>query len=94
MQTMAASIAALLVIIPITAGAQSWRVPTESERCPSKWGAKDERGSINHQKPEAVLRAIRQVPADSPIDLLLHTPGGLVLASEQIAYASDYSAGT
>src|SRR5450759_328535 len=26
-------------------------------------------------------------PADMPIDLVLHTPGGLVLASDQIAYA-------
>ncbi len=42
---------------------------------------------IDIDDSEAVLRAIRQVPADAPIDLLLHTPGGLVLASEQIAYA-------
>jgi ClpP class serine protease len=42
---------------------------------------------IDIDDSEAVLRAIRQVPADTPVDLLLHTPGGLVLASEQIAYA-------
>jgi ClpP class serine protease len=42
---------------------------------------------IDIDDSEAVLRAIRQTPADSPIDLLLHTPGGLVLASEQIARA-------
>jgi len=42
---------------------------------------------IDIDDSEAVLRAIRQTPADSAIDLLLHTPGGLVLASEQIAYA-------
>ncbi len=42
---------------------------------------------IDVDDSEAVLRAIRQTPPDSPIDLLLHTPGGLVLASEQIAYA-------
>src|SRR5437867_10975297 len=36
---------------------------------------------------EAVLRAIRLTPDETPIDLVLHTPGGLVLASEQIAYA-------
>jgi ClpP class serine protease len=34
-----------------------------------------------------VLRAIRLTPDDQPIDLILHTPGGLVLASEQIARA-------
>jgi ClpP class serine protease len=42
---------------------------------------------IDIDDSEAVLRAIRQIPDASPIDLLLHTPGGLVLASEQIAYA-------
>ena len=42
---------------------------------------------IDIDDSEAVLRAIRQTPPDAPIDLLLHTPGGLVLASEQIAYA-------
>jgi ClpP class serine protease len=42
---------------------------------------------IDIDDSEAVLRAIRMTPDDTPIDLLLHTPGGLVLASEQIAYA-------
>jgi ClpP class serine protease len=42
---------------------------------------------IDIEDSEAVLRAIRLTPDDRPIDLLLHTPGGLVLASEQIAYA-------
>jgi ClpP class serine protease len=42
---------------------------------------------IDIEDSEAVLRAIRMTPDDRPIDLVLHTPGGLVLASEQIAYA-------
>ncbi|HYM64165.1 MAG TPA: hypothetical protein VES61_05750 [Gaiellaceae bacterium] len=42
---------------------------------------------IDIDDSEAVLRAIRMTPDERPIDLLLHTPGGLVLASEQIAYA-------
>jgi len=42
---------------------------------------------IDVDDSEAVLRAIRMTPDERPIDLLLHTPGGLVLASEQIAYA-------
>jgi ClpP class serine protease len=42
---------------------------------------------IDIEDSEAVLRAIRMTPAERPIDLILHTPGGLVLASEQIAYA-------
>ena len=42
---------------------------------------------IDIEDSEDVLRAIRFTPPDMPIDLLLHTPGGLVLASEQIAFA-------
>ena len=42
---------------------------------------------INIEDSEAVLRAIRLTPAEQPIDLILHTPGGLVLAAEQIATA-------
>jgi ClpP class serine protease len=43
--------------------------------------------AIGIEDSEAVLRAIRATPADQPIDLILHTPGGLVLAAEQIAHA-------
>jgi ClpP class serine protease len=42
---------------------------------------------IDIEDSEAVLRAIRLTPAERPIDLILHTPGGLVLAAEQIAKA-------
>ncbi|MDD2553430.1 MAG: ATP-dependent Clp protease proteolytic subunit, partial [Desulfotomaculaceae bacterium] len=42
---------------------------------------------INVEDSEAILRAIRLTPDNMPIDLLLHTPGGLVLAAEQIARA-------
>jgi ClpP class serine protease len=42
---------------------------------------------IDIEDSEQVLRAIRMTPDEMPIDLVLHTPGGLVLASEQIACA-------
>jgi ClpP class serine protease len=42
---------------------------------------------ITIEDSEQVLRAIRFTPPDVPIDLILHTPGGLVLATEQIARA-------
>ena len=42
---------------------------------------------IDIEDSEAVLRVIRLTDDATPIDLVLHTPGGLVLASEQIAYA-------
>jgi len=42
---------------------------------------------IDIQDSEQVLRAIKLTDPQVPIDLILHTPGGLVLASEQIAQA-------
>jgi ClpP class serine protease len=42
---------------------------------------------INIEDSEQILRAIRLTPSNVPIDLVLHTPGGLVLATEQIARA-------
>ena len=42
---------------------------------------------IDIDDSEAVLRAIRLTRTTRPIDLVLHTPGGLVLAAEQIAHA-------
>lgn len=42
---------------------------------------------ISIEDSEQVLRAIRLTPPNVPIDLILHTPGGLVLATEQIAKA-------
>ncbi|MBE3574740.1 MAG: hypothetical protein IMW99_04710 [Firmicutes bacterium] len=42
---------------------------------------------ISIEDSEQVLRAIRFTPDNMPIDLILHTPGGLVLAAEQIARA-------
>jgi len=43
------------------------------------------RKMIDIEDSEEILRAIRITPDDVPIDLILHTPGGLVLAAEQIA---------
>ncbi len=42
---------------------------------------------INIEDSEQILRAIRLTDDKVPIDLVLHTPGGLVLAAEQIAWA-------
>lgn len=44
-------------------------------------------GYIDIEDSEAVIRAIEMTDDDVPIDLVLHTPGGLVLAAEQIAAA-------
>ena len=42
---------------------------------------------IDIDDSEEVLRAIKLTDPEIPIDIILHTPGGLVLAAEQIAYA-------
>ena len=42
---------------------------------------------INIEDSEEVLRAVQLTDPDVPIDLILHTPGGLVIAAEQIANA-------
>jgi ClpP class serine protease len=41
---------------------------------------------IDIEDSEEVLRAIRLTDDKVPIDLIVHTPGGLVLAAEQIAH--------
>jgi len=42
---------------------------------------------IDIEDSEQIIRAIQQTDPQTPIDLILHTPGGLVLASLQIARA-------
>jgi len=42
---------------------------------------------IDINDSEEVLRAIKLTDPDTPIDLIIHTPGGLVLAAGQIAHA-------
>ncbi|HSG63515.1 MAG TPA: cyclase family protein, partial [Gammaproteobacteria bacterium] len=56
--------------------AQSWQPPADAERCPSPWGAEDERGAANLQSPEAVLRAARLIRTGEVIEL------GHVLSSD------------
>jgi kynurenine formamidase len=47
----------------------SWTVPAEKDRCPSKWGAGDERGSGNHQKAAAVMKAVSLIKTGEIIEL-------------------------
>jgi ClpP class serine protease len=42
---------------------------------------------IDVNDSEEILRAIKLTDADVPIELIVHTPGGLVLAAGQIAHA-------
>ena len=51
------------------AAAQSWTPPAPDERCPSKWGAGDERGAANHMGPETVLRAAGLIRTGRVVEL-------------------------
>jgi kynurenine formamidase len=51
------------------AAAQAWQPPADSQRCPSKWGAADERGSANHMSPETVQRAARLIKTGEAFEL-------------------------
>jgi kynurenine formamidase len=53
----------------VPANAQDWTPPAETERCPSRWGATDERGAANLMKPETVLRAARLITVGEVIEL-------------------------
>src|SRR5919206_3445562 len=64
-----ALVAALIVSFGAQAQAPSWTVPPESARCPSKWGAGDERGSANHMKPASVLNAAKLIKTGEVIEL-------------------------
>jgi kynurenine formamidase len=67
--TVTALAGVVLAIAAGTVAAQGWRPPTEAQRCPSKWGANDERGSANHMKPETVLRATKLIRTGEVIEL-------------------------
>jgi len=42
---------------------------------------------IQMEDAEAVVRAIREIPNNQPIDMIIHTPGGVLLPAYQIAKA-------
>ena len=44
---------------------------------------------IDLEDAQTVIGAIKETPNDTPIDLIIHTPGGLVLAAMQIARAVE-----
>jgi ClpP class serine protease len=44
---------------------------------------------IDLEDAQTIIAAIKETPAERPIDLILHTPGGLVLAAMQIARAVE-----
>jgi kynurenine formamidase len=56
--------------------AQDWKPAPPERRCPSRWGAADERGAANHMGTEAVMRATRLIKEGKIYEL------GRVLAND------------
>ncbi len=69
MNKLFAALCAGALSLATLASAQSWEPPTPAQRCPSKWGAADERGAANHMRPESVLRATRLIKTGEVIEL-------------------------
>jgi kynurenine formamidase len=67
--TLRVSVVLVSVFLASHAYGQSWTPPAESGRCPSKWGASDQRGAGNHMKPETVLRATRLIRTGEVFEL-------------------------
>ena len=65
----AAAFTVVLAGAAAPAAAQSWTPPPPDERCPSKWGADDERGAANHMGPETVLKAAGLIRTGRVIEL-------------------------
>jgi kynurenine formamidase len=67
--------AALSAVASAIAQTPSWTPPPDSARCPSKWGAGDERGSGNLMGPKSVLNAAKFIKTGEVVELshVLHT---------------------
>ncbi len=84
------TLAVALVLASTIAGAQTWKPPAESERCPSKWGASDERGSANHMTPALVLNAARLIRTGEVIEIGHVLRAGMpIQATRRLAIRGD-----
>jgi kynurenine formamidase len=61
--------AAVLAFGSMPLRAQTWQMPPDNQRCPSKWGAGDQRGAGNMMKPETVLRAAKLIKTGEVFEL-------------------------
>ena len=69
MYRMTIRLLALVLALETMAYAQRWQPPSDSQRCPSKWGAGDQRGSGNHMSRETVLRATQLIRTGEVFEL-------------------------
>jgi kynurenine formamidase len=66
---LAMTTAAVLAYSNAPLHAQTWQMPPDDQRCPSKWGAGDQRGAANMMKPETVLRAAKLIKTGEMFEL-------------------------
>ena len=59
----------LILTTAAHAQAPTWSPPPDNVRCPSKWGASDERGAGNHMKPQTVLNATKLIKTGEVFEL-------------------------
>jgi len=57
------------------------------------WDEKSEAEHITIEDSEFILMRIRETPTERPLDLIVHTPGGVALAAEMIAMALAHHRG-
>jgi len=69
LNALAMATSALLAFGSTPLHAQTWQMPPDNQRCPSKWGAADQRGSANMMKPESVLRAAKLIKTGEMFEL-------------------------
>lgn len=69
----------VLAGLSVAARAQQWQMPAESERCPSKWGAGDQKGAANLMTPEMTLKATKLIKTGKIYPLAFELGPGMVL---------------
>jgi kynurenine formamidase len=63
------TVAVVCLAVAADAAAQGWNPPADAQRCPSKWGAGDTRGSENTMTPATVLAAMQLVKTGQIVEL-------------------------
>lgn len=74
------------------AQAPSWLPPPENQRCPSRWGPNDERGSMNRQNAAAVMNAAKLIRTGEVIEIghvLRVSPRSYCFLTEPSQHQSD-----
>jgi len=69
MKIFTATLYACALGFSLSSFAQTWQPPAPEQRCPSKWGAADERGAANHMTAQNVLRASRLIKTGEVTEL-------------------------